>query len=76
MLNIFYGEVLFIGIYYLFIYLFIYTIFQEGNIFCSKASLLYGRLNIDNKYNISNMEIDKQKYIQIYKQVRDIRKTN
>ena len=56
-------------IIYLFI-LFIYTIFQEGNIFSPKASLPYGPLNIDNKYNISNMEINKQKYIQIYKQVR------
>ena len=36
------------------IYLFIYTIFQEGNIFSPKASLPYGPLNIDNKYNIKH----------------------
>ena len=30
----------------LFIYLFIYTIFQEGDIFSSTASLPYGPLNI------------------------------
>ena len=56
-----------IQIYFIF---FIYTIFQEGNIFSLKASLPYGPLNIDNKYNISNVEINKQKYIHIYKQVR------
>ena len=42
-------------IIYLFIYLSIYTIFQEGDIFSSTASLPYGPLNIQ-----LNMETNKR----------------